>query len=368
MIKFLDIKKINGQYAREIKSAIENVVDSGWYVSGKAVDDFEQSLAKYIDVPYVISTSNGLDALRIIVRAYKELGIFEDGDEIIVPANTFIASVLAITENNLKPVFVEPNSANFNLDITKIEAAITKKTKAIMPVHLYGQICWSNSLKAIAEKYQLKIIEDNAQAIGAKWNGTKSGALGDAAGFSFYPGKNLGALGDAGAISTKDKTLYEVANSLKSYGSIVKYKSDYKGLNARMDEIQAAALNVKLKYIDTDNLKRIKIAEHYVKNINNSVIKLPQLPQNALEHVWHLFVIQTPNRNELQQYLTKKGVQTLIHYPIPPHQQAAYKEYNHLSFPITEQMSNEILSLPISPVLLHDEIEKVCEVLCHFKG
>ncbi len=368
MIKFLDIQKINNQYADELKAAMVKVIESGWYISGNAVDAFENQLAQYINTPYVTSTSNGLDALRVIIKAYKVLGVFTDGDEIIVPANTFIASVLAITDNNLTPVFVEPDKNTSNLDVSKIEIAITNRTKAIMPVHLYGRVCWSNELKSIAEKYQLKIIEDNAQAIGAKWNGIKTGALGDAAGFSFYPGKNLGALGDAGAISTNDKELFEAANAIKSYGSNVKYVSEYKGLNARMDEIQAAALSVKLQYIDADNKRRIDIAERYTNLIRNDEIELPKLPESPIEHVWHLYVIQTKNREHLQSYLSENGVQTLIHYPIPPHQQKAYKEYNHLSFPITEKLSETVLSLPISPVLTDEEVDKVISVLNNYKS
>jgi dTDP-4-amino-4,6-dideoxygalactose transaminase len=367
LIKFLDIQKINAQYSAALKLAIQNVVDSGWYITGEQVGKFEQEFAVYNGIPFVTSTSNGLDALRVIIKAYKELGIFKNGDEIIVPANTFIASVLAITDNDLKPVFVEPNPKDFNLDITKIEAAITVNTKAIMPVHLYGRICWNKDLKKLADKHNLKIIEDNAQAIGATWNGIKAGNLGDAAGFSFYPGKNLGALGDAGAIATKDKALFEVANAIKSYGSNEKYISEYKGLNARMDEIQAAALSVKLKYIDSDNEKRRTIAKYYLSNIKNQQIVLPENPMDDSEHVWHLFVIQTKNRDKLQAYLAKNEIQTIIHYPIPPHKQMAYKEYNQLSFPITEMMSNEILSLPISPVMSESEVEEVCEKINQFE-
>lgn len=367
MIKFLDIQKINQQYETELQKAIEQVVNSGWYIAGGRVQQFEQDLAAYNNVPFVTTTSNGLDALRVIIKAYKELGVFKDGDEIIVPGNTFIASVLAITDNHLKPVFVEPSIDNFNLDVTKIEAAITAQTKAIMPVHLYGRICWDNQLDAIAKKHNLKIIEDNAQAIGAKWNGKFSGTLGDAAGYSFYPGKNLGALGDAGAIVTKDKALYEAANAIKSYGSNVKYVSEYKGLNARMDEIQAAALSVKLKYLDVDNDKRRQVASYYLSNIKNEKIVLPVNPSDENEHVWHLFVIRTKNREKLQNYLLEHGIQSLIHYPIPPHKQIAYSEYKHINLPITEMLSKEVLSLPISPVMTSSEIETICTRLNQYE-
>ena len=288
------------------------------------------------------------------------------GDEVIVPANTYIASLLAITDNRLKPVFAEPNIDNFNLDISKIEALITPKTKAIMVVHLYGQICWSKELETLAKKYNLKIIEDNAQAIGAEWNGMKTGNLGDAAGFSFYPGKNLGALGDAGAITCKDDLLAKTIRALANYGSEEKYVNKYQGLNSRLDEIQASVLDVKLKYIDADNDKRRMIAEQYVAGIKNDKIILPILPSQQKEHVYHIFLIRTSKREKLQKYLTENEIQTLIHYPTPPHKQKAYKYYNHLSFPITEKIHEEVLSLPISPVMEDDEVKKVIDVLNNF--
>ena len=366
MIKFLDLQKINLQHQEEIEEKLLEVFRSGWYLLGSQVKNFEEKLSKYISSPNAIGVANGLDALRLIFKAYLELGQMKCGDEVIVPANTYIASLLAITDNRLKPVFAEPDIDNYNLDIAKIEALITPKTKAIMVVHLYGQVCWSKELEALAKKHNLKIIEDNAQAIGAFWNGTKTGNLGDAAGFSFYPGKNLGALGDAGAVTCKDDLLGRTIRTLANYGSEEKYINKYQGLNSRLDEIQAAVLDVKLKYIDAENDKRRKIAERYCAEIKNPKITLPQIPEKSKEHVWHLFVIRTANRAELQTYLLENGIQTLIHYPIPPHKQRAYKYWNNLSFPITEKIHDEVLSLPISPVMEEEDVQKVIEVLNNF--
>ena len=366
MIKFLDLQKINLQYQEEIEARLLETFRSGWYLLGNEVKNFEANLAKYNNSPNAIGVANGLDALRLIFKAYLELGQLKFGDEVIVPANTYIASLLAITDNRLKPVFAEPNIDNFNLDISKIEALITPKTKAIMVVHLYGQVCWSKELEALAKKHDLKIIEDNAQSIGAEWNGIKTGNLGDAAGFSFYPGKNLGALGDAGAVTCKDDLLAKTIRALANYGSEEKYVNKYQGLNSRLDEIQASVLDVKLKYIDADNAKRRKIAKEYVAGIKNDKIILPILPSQPKEHVYHIFVIRTSKRDKLQKYLTENEIQTLIHYPTPPHKQKAYKYFNHLSFPITEKIHEEVLSLPISPVMEADEIQKVIEVLNNF--
>ena len=367
MIKFLDLQKINQQYANELKQVAAEVIDSGWYLLGEKVAKFEKNLGKYIGVNHAIGVANGLDALRLILKAYMEMGIMQEGDEVIVPANTYIASILAITDNRLKPVFVEPNIDTFNLDISKIEAAITTKTKSIMVVHLYGQICWSEELERVAKKYKLKIIEDNAQAIGAIWQGKKSGNLGDAAGFSFYPGKNLGALGDSGAVTTNDSELAECIRALANYGSKVKYQNEYQGLNSRLDEIQAAFLDVKLKYIDKENEYRRQVAHKYLTEIKNSEVILPKISgKNALEsldHVWHLYVVRTHNRTALQDYLTKHGVQTLIHYPIPPHKQKAYKEYTDLDLPLTQNIHEEVLSLPIGPVITEIEVNDVIAVL-----
>ncbi|WP_285270086.1 DegT/DnrJ/EryC1/StrS family aminotransferase [Kaistella rhinocerotis] len=366
MIKFLDLQKINLQYQEEIEAKLLETFRSGWYLLGNQVKSFEQNLSQYIGSPNAIGVANGLDALRLTFKAWLELGQLKVGDEVIVPANTYIASLLAITDNQLKPVFAEPAIGNYNLDISKIEALITPKTKAIMVVHLYGQACWSEELEALAKKYDLKIIEDNAQAIGAEWNGIKTGNLGDAAGFSFYPGKNLGALGDGGAVICKDALLAKTIRTLANYGSIEKYINKYQGLNSRLDEMQAAVLDVKLKYIDADNKKRRMIAEKYISSITNSKITLPNLPEDPEAHVWHLFVIRTAQRAKLQQYLQQHEVQTLIHYPVPPHKQKAYKYYNHLNFPITEKIHDEILSLPISPVMEREEVERVISVLNKF--
>ncbi|AQW97986.1 DegT/DnrJ/EryC1/StrS family aminotransferase [Elizabethkingia anophelis] len=365
-IKFLDLQKINQNHQEEIEEQLISVHRSGWYLLGKATESFENNLAEYIGVNNVIGVANGLDALRLIIRAYKELGIFTSGDEIIVPANTYIASVLAITDNDLIPVFVEPNPQTHNLNIKKIEAAITSKTCAIMTVHLYGQVSFDNELSNIAEKYNLKIIEDNAQAIGAKYNNKKTGNLGDAAGFSFYPGKNLGALGDGGAVATNDDQLALTIRALANYGSSEKYVNIYQGLNSRLDEIQAAILNVKLKSLDNDNRKRRNIAEKYLSGIKNSKIILPNIPIDTEAHVWHLFVIRTEMRDKLQTYLHKKGIQCIIHYPIPPHKQLCYPLYNHLEYPITELLCNEVLSIPISQVMEEDEVNYIIEALNNF--
>jgi len=373
MIKFLDLQKINASYSAELKVAASEVIDSGWFLMGEKVKIFEKNLASYISSSNAIGVGNGLDALRLILKGYIELGFMSEGDEIIVPANTYIASILAITDNKLKPILVEPNISTYNLDIDLIKKNITKKTKAIMVVHLYGQVCWNESIKVLAQKYNLKIIEDNAQAIGAECDGIKTGALGDAAGISFYPGKNLGALGDAGAITTNDNELAEVTRALCNYGSKKKYSNEYQGLNSRLDEMQAAFLNIKLKYIDIENQQRREWAAMYLNEINNLEIILPFPNNNSLkvkknkEHVWHLFVIRNPKRNQLQEYLAKNGIETLIHYPIPPNKQLAYKEMNHLDFPITNSIHNEVLSLPISSALTQAEMIKVIEVINSFK-
>jgi len=366
MINFLNLQTINAQYSIELKKAVSEVIDSGWYLLGERLKSFEAHLASYIEAKHTIGVANGLDALRLILKAYIELGVMQEGDEVIVPANTYIASILAITDNRLKPILVEPDINTYNLDISLIESHITNRTKAIMVVHLYGRVCWSNELVELAIKHKLKIIEDNAQAFGAEWNGIKSGNLGDAAGFSFYPGKNLGALGDAGAVATNDSELAVTVRGLGNYGSIEKYVTPYKGLNSRLDEIQAAILDVKLKYIDAENQRRREIAKRYISEIKNPNIILPQMPVDAKEHIWHLFVIRSKQRNPLQQFLTENGVQTLIHYPIPPHKQGAYKEWNEMELPITEKIHEEVLSLPMSPVLSDIEVDKVIDIINNF--
>ncbi|UBB88547.1 DegT/DnrJ/EryC1/StrS family aminotransferase [Candidatus Kaistella beijingensis] len=362
MIKFLDLQKINLAHQQEIEERLLNTFRSGWYLLGNEVKQFEENLAKYIGAQHAIGVANGLDALRLILRAYIEMGVMQKGDEIIVPANTYIASILAISDNGLVPVLVEPDLETYNIDISKIEEKITSKTKGILIVHLYGRVVFSDELVSIAEQHQLKIIEDNAQAIGAEWNGNKTGNLGDASGFSFYPGKNLGALGDAGAVTTNDEELAKTIRALANYGSNQKYVNIFQGLNSRLDEIHAAVLDVKLKYIDAENERRRDIAKRYLSEIKNPKIVLPENPANEAEHVWHLFVIRTSEREKLQNYLTENGVQTLIHYPIPPHQQEAYKDWNDLSFPITEKIHAEVLSLPISPVMTDEEVSKVIRI------
>ena len=358
MIKFLDLQKINAQYELELKEAAQRVIDSGWYLLGKELQTFEASYAQFCGTKHCLGVGNGLDALRLIFKAYIELGVMQKGDEIIVPANTYIASVLAITDNNLIPVFVEPNNETYNLDTSKIEKEITSKTKGILTVHLYGQNSIDAKMLQICEKHDLKLIEDSAQSHGASWNGKTMGGIGDAAGHSFYPGKNLGALGDAGAVTTNDETLYLAIKALRNYGSHKKYENCYQGLNSRLDEIQAAFLNVKLKYIQQDITSRRKVANYYLENIDNEKITLPNVV-NTKGHVWHLFVIRVKERNKLQKYLLENGVQTLIHYPIPPYQQKAYKAYNNFSFPISDKIHSEVLSLPLNSVMTKEDVESV---------
>lgn len=385
MIKFLDLKKINDSFEPELTDAIKRVIDSGWYLLGTEVKSLEQEYGQFIGTKQCIGVASGLDALRLILRAYIELGIMKEGDEVIVPANTYIASILAITENKLIPVLVEPDVTTYNLDISLVEMYITPCTRAIMVVHLYGQACWSIHLEEIAEKYNLKIIEDNAQAAGAmimaqgighRVRGKKeltlrrTGSLGDAAGHSFYPGKNIGALGDAGAVTTDDDELAEAVRALANYGSKIKYQNIYKGINSRLDEIQAAVLRVKLKRLDADNQHRREIAHYYLNNINHPDIVLPNTRQPATsnpQHVWHLFVIRTSERDKLQNNLLSKGIQTLIHYPIAPNKQQAFKEWNHLIYPITEGIHRDVLSLPISQVIELQEAEAIVECLNDIK-
>lgn len=365
MIKFLDLHKINERHRQEIDSAIKNVLDSGYYLLGSALDSFEKHFAHYIAVRHCVGTANGLDALNLILKAYKALGVLEDGDEVIAPANTFIASILAITENNLRPILIEPKLETYNIDPDLIEAQISPKTKAIMVVHLYGQAVEMEKIWQIAKKHQLKVIEDAAQAHGISYQGKKAGNLSDAAGFSFYPGKNLGCMGDGGAVTTNDEQLATTIRALANYGSTIKYVNVYKGINSRLDDIQAAILDVKLNYLDDDNQKRVAIAKKYLQGITNPKIALPTVT-DFTSHNFYVFVIRTKQRNQLQKYLQEHEIASLIHYPIPPHKQEAYKEWNHLNFPITEQIHDEILSIPMSPVLEEAEINRVIEVLNKF--
>lgn len=368
MIKFLDLQKINLRHATEIERALLNAFRSGWYLLGENNQQFEEALCAYTGAPHAIGVANGLDALRLILRAYMELGQLTAGDEVIVPANTYIASVLAITDNRLKPVFVEPDPQTYNIDLQRIDQHRTSRTKAIMLVHLYGRVVFSEEIRAYCHQHGLILIEDNAQAIGATYQGVKSGSLGDAAGFSFYPGKNLGALGDAGAVTCQNETLAKVIRSLANYGSAKKYYNDYQGLNSRLDELQAAALFVKLKYLDLETNERRAIVKRYLQEITNPLIQLPACPENDLEHVWHLFVIQCKQRDQLQAYLTEKGIQTLIHYPVPPHMQAAYTQLGlkEGSFPITESMARCCLSIPLWPGMPEQEVSEVIFQLNQF--
>jgi dTDP-4-amino-4,6-dideoxygalactose transaminase len=362
MVNFLDLQKITQKYSEDIHEAVNRVIDSGWYLQGKENEKFETDYAAYIGTKYAIGCANGLDALIWIFRAYIEMGVMTPGDEVIVPANTYIASILAITENGLKPVLIEPSIVTYQIDDQKIEESITERTKAILIVHLYGQCAYTDRLRELCKKYNLKLIEDNAQAHGCMFNNQKTGSLGDAAGHSFYPGKNLGALGDAGAITTSDEELARVVRTLANYGSQEKYVFKYCGRNSRLDEIQAAILDVKLKYLDNDIAIRKEVAKYYIDNIKNPKIITPTVRDwNA--HVFHIFTIRCKQRNALQKFLVDNGVQTIIHYPIPPHKQECYKDWNRLSFPITEQIHNEELSLPMSPVMKIEEIKKVVDIL-----
>ena len=362
MIKYLDLEKVTASHGKEINEAVSRVINSGWYLQGKENENFEKDYADYIGTEHCIGCANGLDALIWIFRAYMELGIMEAGDEVIVPANTYIASILAVLENGLKPVLVEPDICTFQIDPEKIEAAITPRTKAILIVHLYGQCAYTDRIGKMCKKYNLKLVEDNAQAHGCKFMGQRTGSLGDAAAHSFYPGKNLGAFGDAGAVTTDNAELAEVIRALINYGSIRKYVFRYKGRNSRLDEIQAAVLDVKLKYLDEENERRKQIAERYIDGITNPAIITPRAT-NCKAHVFHIFPILTSRRDELQQYLATNGVQTIIHYPIPPHKQECCKEWNAWSFPFTERIHAEELSLPISPVLADDEVNEVIRLL-----
>lgn len=358
MIKFLDLKKINNRYREEIDSRIKNILDKGWYLQGEENENFTKNFANFCGTKFALGVANGLDALNLIIKAYG----FGNGDEIIVPANTYIATILAISENGCIPILVEPDIKTYNINPDSIEEKITSKTKAIMVVHLYGQAVQMEKIWKIAKKYNLKIIEDSAQAHGAIYQEKRTGNLGDASGFSFYPGKNLGCIGDGGAVTTNDEELFNKIKAIANYGSDRKYHHIYKGVNSRLDEIQAAVLDIKLKHLDSDNNKRREISKYYRENIKNSKIILPET-YDEKSHVWHIFAVRTQNRDEFQKYLTEKGIQTIIHYPTPPHKQGAYKEWNNLSFPITEEIHNTILSLPISPVMTDSEIEKVVEVV-----
>lgn len=365
MIKFLDLQKITAKYADEIHAAARRVIDSGWYLLGEESKQFETNYSRYIGTNHCIGCGNGLDALTLIFRGYIEMGVMKAGDEVIVPANTYIASILAITENGLKPVLVEPNLDTYQIDEEKIEEVINEKSKAILIVHLYGQCAYTEKIGMLCKKHNLKLIEDNAQAHGCKYNGRKTGSLGDAAGHSFYPGKNLGALGDAGAITTDDDELTKTVRSLGNYGSQRKYVFRYLGRNSRIDELQAAILNIKLRHLDEDNELRREVARRYIEEITNPKITTP-LVTNWRSHVFHIFPIRCTRRDELQAFLHENSIETLIHYPVPPHMQECYSNWNNRSFPITEKIHREELSLPISPVLTEKEITTVIHIVNKF--
>ncbi len=367
MIKYCDLKKINEAHSDGLNKAILRVAESGWYILGEECRTFEKHFSEYCGCRHCIGTGNGLDALTIILLAYKELGTMAEGDEVIVPANTYIATILAIISAGLKPVMCEPDINTCNIDPDKIESLITERTRAIMAVHLYGLVVEMDSITAVARKYSLKVIEDAAQAHGALYNGKHTGNLGDAAGFSFYPGKNLGALGDGGAITTNDSRLAEVARAIANYGSHKKYINLYKGVNSRLDEIQAAILDTKLKYLDNENRRRRAIAGRYINEIDNPHITLPVADKDG-NHVYHIFAVMTPERGRLQEHLRQAGIETLIHYPIPPHRQEALKEYQTQHYPITELIHNQELSLPCHPAMSDDDVAMVIKCVNSFHG
>jgi dTDP-4-amino-4,6-dideoxygalactose transaminase len=382
MIPFLDLKKINDSFDPQLSEAIKKVLNSGWYLLGNEVKAFEQEYASFIGTKHCVGVANGLDALRLIFKAYIELGLLKIGDEIIVPANTYIASILAVSDNQLIPVLVEPDVSTYNINPFKIEEKISDRTRAIMIVHLYGQNAMHPEITRLVAKYNLKLIEDNAQAVGCYYEEKRTGSLGHASGHSFYPGKNLGALGDAGAVTTDDIELADTVRTIANYGSKIKYHNMYKGLNSRLDEIQASILRVKLPRLDTDNSIRRQIADYYLKNIKHPGITLPleigpgsdfqnddEIEGNTQNicNVFHLFVIRSSERDRLQQYLTENGIQTMIHYPIPPHKQEAYSEWKNMKLEITETIHREVLSLPISPVMKVEEAEYIAEKINNFR-
>ena len=365
-VPFLSLREVNARHADELKAAVGRVIDSGWYVLGEELANFEREFAAYIGVRHALGVGNGLDALALILRGYKELGAIAEGDEVIVPGNTFIASFLAITENRLVPVPVEPDPVSFNIDPACVAAAITPRTRAIMAVHLYGQVADMSALVELAQRHKLLLIEDAAQAHGAMRDGRKAGTFGDAAAFSFFPGKNLGALGDGGAVVTDNTVLAERIAALRNYGSDVKYHHLFQGINSRLDEIQAAMLRVKLKYLDEDIAWRRRVALRYRDGIRHPHIALPHVAQEE-QHAWHLFVVRCAHRDALQQHLHAHGIQSQVHYPVPPHRQPAYIALRSAHLPLTERLHNEVLSLPMGPTLCADDIDRVIEACQTFK-
>lgn len=362
MIKFLDLHKVNAAHEPELSDAVNRVAKSGWYLQGEENAAFEREYAEFIGTKFAVGCGTGLDALKLILRAYMELGRLRPGDEVIVPANTYIASVIAISDNGLKPVLVEPDLKTLQIDSTQIEAALTERTRALMIVHLYGQCAFNAYIADICRRHGLLLIEDNAQAHGCRYGDSRTGALGDAAGHSFYPGKNLGALGDGGCVTTDDCELADMVRLLGNYGSSQKYVFDHIGSNSRLDEIQAAVLRVKLRHLDADNELRRRVAARYLAELKAEGVTLPAFRADA-SNVFHLFPVLADNRDGLQKYLADKGVQTLIHYPIPPHKQKCYREWNGLSLPVTESISRRELSLPISPVMTDEEVSTVIDLI-----
>ena len=366
MVKLLDLQTITMQHAEEYEAAAKRVIESGWFLQGLENETFERDYAQYIGTKHCIAVANGLDALKLILRGYKELGVMKDGDEIIVPANTYIATILAITDNHLVPVLVEPTWDHLELDINKVEEAITPRTKGVMTVHLYGRIAYNDELGDICQRHGLKLMEDCAQSHGCTWKGVRTGALGHAGAHSFYPGKNLGAFGDAGAVTTDDEELASVIRALANYGSQRKYVFRYVGINSRMSELDAAILDVKLKYLDEDNQKRQQLAAYYYEHIDNPLITLPRRLSDE-NNVYHQFPVFCERRDELQEYLKEGRVQTLIHYPIPPHKQECYREWNDRSYPITERIHQQELSIPMNQAVSHEEAEIVVQLINHFR-
>lgn len=364
MINFLNLKELNRKYETELQEACSRVIQSGWYIMGEELSNFELEFSNYVGSKYCLGVANGLDALTLSLKAWILMGKLKEGDEVIVQANTYIASILAITANNLTPVLVEPSEISFNLTVDNIRKVISPKTKAILPVHLYGQLSPMEEIMDVANEHGLLVLEDCAQSHGASASGRNAGNWGHAAGFSFYPGKNLGALGDAGAITTNDPEFFEVVKALRNYGSHKKYQNIYEGVNSRLDEIQAAMLRVKLRYLIDETVARQKVSEKYRASIINSSIILPEIAsKNEKSHVWHLFVIRTKNRDKLQGYLNQHGIQTLIHYPIPPHKQQAYSSWNNLSLPISEAMHRDVLSIPLDSTLTDDNVNYIIKTL-----
>lgn len=366
MISFLDLKKINAQYASELKEACSRVIDSGWYLNGSELESFEKNFAVFCGSNHCVGVANGLDALTLTLMAWKELGKLKDGDEVIVPSNTYIASVIAVTQAGLVPLLVEPDEQTFNIDPSLIEKHLTNRTRVIIPVHLYGRLAPMPEIMEVAQRNNLLVLEDAAQAHGASIGGIKSGGWGHAAAFSFYPGKNLGALGDGGAVTTNDAELARVIKALGNYGSVKKYDHIYLGTNSRLDDIQAAMLGVKLQYLDQEIDARRQMAKCYTENVNNPLVQLPEF-DSIESHVWHLFVIRCPYRDELSTYLTSKNIQTNIHYPVPPHKQQCYKALENNDFPIAEAIHSSVLSLPISSVVTQDEVRYICKAINEFR-